>query len=280
MKSKKYKSLLVIDFCNVTEWRHTKILDIQIWHDIFYTVAGRKRGFEFYCISKQDPKGRKFALIEDKKVIDEKKKFERKLPGKFCVLPSEKESEKLWEYLQTGQKKFKLFLNHCSEGSFDLKFINDILENFLNIGIQFDTSEKKWNPAIKYREPILYSFEDYVYWEILSLFFEREADQIFPYIKICSHCKKYYKAITLRKNQKYCPLCSKKMGQRMKSSKADWNKYIRERRREEKKKQKNEQLKLRNEHIQRNMEILGISKEKATQMWEDDQKDIKWKIDK
>jgi hypothetical protein len=278
VKSKEYKSLLVIDFCNITEWRHTKILDIQICHDIFYSVAGRNREFEFYCISKQDPKGRKFALIEDKNVIDEKIKFESGLPGSsepYCVLPSEKESAKLWEYLQTSQNKFKLFLNHCSEGPFDLKFINDILGNFLKIGFKFVTSEKKWVPAVKYREPILNSFEDYIYWEILSLFFNKEADQIFPYIKVCNHCKKYYKARTLRKNQKYCQSCSKKMGQRMKSSKADWNKYIRERRREEKKKQKIEQIRLRKEQIQRNMEILDISEEEATEMWESDHNKVK-----
>jgi hypothetical protein len=277
MKSKENERLLFIEFCNVTDWRHTNILDIQIWHDIFYSVAGRKRGFEFYCISKQDPKKRKFALIEDKKVLNEKKKFESGLPGSsepFCVLPSEKESEKLWEYLQTSQNKFKLFLDHCSQGSFDLKFINDILGDFLTIGIQFDTSEKTWSPALKHRPPILNSFEDYIYWEILSLFFNKEADQIFPYIKICNHCNKYYKAKTLRKNQKYCPICSKAMGYRMKMTAAEWKKYIRGIRKKEKRKREIEQKRKRKEVIKKYKEYYEISEEEAIQLYEYDQNDV------
>jgi hypothetical protein len=274
MKSKESKSLLVIDFCNITEWSHTKIFDLQIWHDIIYSVGGRKRGFEDFCISKQDPRRQLFVLIEDQKFIDEKKKSEGKLPPKFIVLRSANESEELWEYLQASQKKFKSFLNHCSEGSFDLKFINDILENFLTIGIQFVTSEKKWVPAIKYREPILYSFEDYIYWEILSLFFNKEADQIFPYIKICNHCNKYYKAKTLRKNQKYCPICSKAMGYRMKMTAAEWKKYIRGIRKKEKRKREIEQKRKRKEVIKKYKEYYEISEEEAIQLYEYDQNDV------
>jgi hypothetical protein len=192
MKSKEYKRLLVIDFCNVTKWRHTNILDIQIWHDIFYSVAGRKRGFEFYCISKQDPKGRKFALIEDRKVIDEKKKFESKLPGKFCVLPSEKESEKLWEYLQTSQNKFKLFLDRCLEGNLCIEFMNEAVNNFNTVGLKFNQSANTWNSTISYSAPQLNSFEDYVYWDILNLFLLNIADHILPYVKLCRKCNKYY----------------------------------------------------------------------------------------
>ena len=204
MKSKEYKSLLVIDFCNITEWRHTKILNIQICHDIFYSVAGRNREFEFYCISKQDPKGRKFALIEDKNVIDEKKKFESKLPGKFCVLPSEKESQKLREYLQTSQKKFKSFLDHCSEGILSIEFMNEAVNNFNSVGLKFNQSANTWNSTISYNAPQLNSFEDYVYWDILNLFLLNNAENVFPYVKLCGKCNKYYIAKKQIQNQKFC----------------------------------------------------------------------------
>ena len=207
MKSKEYNSLLIIDFCNVTEWRHTKILYIQIWHDIFYSVAGRKRKFEFYCISKQDPKGRKFALIEDKNVIDEKKKFESTLPGSsepFCVLPSEKESQKLWEYLQTSQKKFKSFLDHCSEGILSIEFMNEVVNNFNSVGLKFNQSANTWNSTISYNAPQLNSFEDYVYWDILNLFLLNNAEKVLPYVKLCRKCNKYYIAKKQIQSQKFC----------------------------------------------------------------------------
>jgi hypothetical protein len=204
MKSKESKRLLVIDFCNITEWSHTKIFDLQVWHDIIYSVRGRKRGFEDFCISKQDPRRRLFVLIEDQKFIDEKKKSEGKLPAKFFVLRSANESEELWEYLQASQKKFKLFLDHCSEGILSIQFMNEAVNNFNSVGLKFNQSANTWNSKISYNAPQLNSFEDYVYWDILNLFLLNNAENVLPYVKLCRKCNKYYIAKRHIQNQKFC----------------------------------------------------------------------------
>jgi len=87
-------------------------------------------------------------------------------------------------------------------------------------------------------------------------------------LKRCQFCNKIFVASKNAKNFKYCKICSRK--NRM--TKEQRNEFMRQRRAKEKNEKKTKKKEEKELKIQSHMESLGISRDKAEKLWEDDQK--------
>jgi len=271
MSSNWKKPLLIVDFCNITEWSHKKILNLQRKYRIVHTQAGEKDGFEKLCFPKEAKKKRQFALIDDKDLLDFKKSIEKGLPKThrpFVILSSEKESQDLFKYLQKSQVLFKDVLRNIPDPVYAVEYANKVLNNLKGSGYKFDNLGKTWSPEFKYGPGYLNSFEDHVDWQIISIFLEKQAGNIFPYIKECERCNSFYIAKILRKDQKYCPKCSLRTGYATIKSKKDLAKYQSARR----SRLKSVKMKKEREEAIKKYMKSGYTKEEANEIWEADQK--------
>jgi hypothetical protein len=200
------KTRLFIDFCNITEWNHNDIILLQLNYNIVYSLKGIQKGFDFYCFSNRDPNKRYFALVEEQEVLDFKTKFESPLPSHLkphVILPSEPESEKLFVYLKDSQNEVKSFIAKCSKGFPDSEFLDKMIKGFQH-KLFFEKSKDLWELKINYNVHHLRSLEDYVYWDIISLFISKKAAEIFTKIKKCKECEEYFIAKRNIKKQQFC----------------------------------------------------------------------------
>ena len=98
MNIRKNYRLLVLDFCNISEWTESSIFDLQKKYDIYFSKSSWISKIEKFCLVQNDPRNRHFALIEDSETIDFKKQFETGLSNEYkpyIVLPSENEHKEL-----------------------------------------------------------------------------------------------------------------------------------------------------------------------------------------
>lgn len=234
--------MLILDFCNIKEdeWNHKTIRELNKEHSIAYTIESQQK-YKTVCRSKFDVMNRTFWLTKHKDKQRQKRAQELKL--RSWVFPSDKDSEKLWFYLQTAQKDYRDFLDSCAEGTLDLDFLNDALEDFSKVGFQFvraetDTISKKkqkearWNP-IQTHKIDLRTLEDFLSFEILTHIFKHEGT-IFSKVRQCqwNRCQKYF-LWKRRKDQQYCSdtCSSNKRSQEMRKLHKDKiNKAMRENR--------------------------------------------------
>lgn len=269
MKKEKI-NLLLLDFCSIKNWTVDAILGLQKKYKIVHTREGQKRGHEIYCFPKFANRKKQFALVEDSKTRSAKRNLEKGLGAEdkpFIVLPSEKEHEHLRRHLKRSQEIYANFLIRCSAGELDIGFINKLFSEFNGFEFKFSRSTKEWEPELYLDPGYFKSFESYINWEILQIFSNQKAGDIFPYIKKCLGCDHFYKAKILRRDQKYCPSCSKKSGMRTKHP-DQWKDYIRAY-----KKKKRTQIKKaeRESEIKRIMEAGDFSRREAEDIWEADQ---------
>jgi len=217
--------MLLLDFCNIKEWTCSAVLDLYKKHRIVHSVWGARDGFEKYCVSKYQPETPLvFALVkateiepwlsEDNEIMSPSKWL-----GVPILFPSDPGHPQIWRNLQFSKEEFYVpFLDKCAGGTLDLDFVNDQLEDFQEIGfsLAFSVQEKDdwglktgivWNFKTKY----LTTIEDYISWEILSLFLNKEAG-ILKRVHKCEwpECGTYF--MKKRKDQKYCSdSCSSNM---------------------------------------------------------------------
>ncbi len=267
-------NLLLLDFCSINNWTTEEILNLQKKYQIVHTLAGQKRGYETYCFPKFAGGRQIFALMKDQESIDYKNHLDKNLSEKkksFVVLPLEAESQKLWEHLKRSQKKYIGFLEKCSMGELDIGFINNLFSEFSGFKFKYVRSNIEWKPELYLGPGYFKSFESYINWEILKIFQRHKAGDIFPYIKKCFGCDRFYKAKILRPSQKYCPDCSKKSGMRTRHP-DQWSDYMRaymKKRRGQIKKSEREN------EIKRFMANLNLTRKKAEELWEDESTNVK-----
>jgi len=203
----KRHNFLLLDFCNLKEITHNSILNLQKKYKIIHSDDGDKRGYEDYCLSKQDSKSRRWALVEGNEIQE----FKNNMPEGYVVLPSQKNGSEILRYLSNSQTEYNKFLSQCAAGHLDLVFINEIMQNLKHIGLKLEESSNKWSPSVTHGINHLMTFESYINWEILNLFFIH-AGPIFKRVQICNwqNCGKYF--LHKRKDQKYCSdTCSRDM---------------------------------------------------------------------
>jgi len=187
---------LLIDFCNIKEITHENILNLQKKYRIFHTLRGEKLGYEEWCSSKKAPKIQRYYLIEDeeiKKIVSDVETL--------ATLPSDPKSDELLHYLHLSQSEYKNFLDKCIDGTLDLNFLNKVIDDLEDIGIEYIKSEDEWRPDFIYNKKYLRFFEDFINWEILK-YFLYHVGYVFGRVKKCKWCHLYF--LYRRKDQKYC----------------------------------------------------------------------------
>jgi len=217
--------MLLLDFCNIKEWTCSTVLGLYKKNRIIHSEWGVRDGFEKFCVSKYQPKNPLgFAMVaadefeswlsEDDDIISPSQWL-----GRPILFPSNPDHSQIWGRLQLSKEEFYApFLDKCSEGVLDLYLVNDLLNDFQKIGFSLASPTQEndardfetgiaWNFKAKYLETV----EDYVSWEILSLFLNKKAG-ILKRVHKCEwpECGAYF--MKKRKDQKYCSdSCSSSM---------------------------------------------------------------------
>jgi hypothetical protein len=258
---------LLMAFCSLKTLNHESILHLYIEHGIIHTVAGEKAGFETCCRSKHDDLARFFVLLENADTLRLKKDLELNMePNRkpFICLPSEKESEELWNFLRQSQQEYLQFLKQANKSNLDLKFINRLIARFGTIGLRFEKSRSEWFPKIAYTSPYLPTIEDHIDWELLSICLHPGAPEIFHFIKQCDFCGKLYTANVIRKDQRFCsgPCRSKNAWPPEKRAE-----YMRDYKKNDREKKKQ---KVRKKFI-KGLMANGYTRDEAKGMWDADQ---------
>ncbi len=275
MRTNGKENLLIIDFCNINNFDHKAIFDLQKKHKIFYHEQGGNNGSETCCFSKRDSKKRHFALIENQNVIEFKTELEKNVPEwqkPLVVLPKDAISRDLFFYLKASQDEFKKFIMGFPNGLYGIEYINKLANDLMRFfGLKFKMTKQSWLPQPLYEAPYLSTFEDYIYWEIVSLFLQLKSNEIFRSIQRCTRCKKFYQASNKNGNKKYCPECLRKNGHgtRMTNKKRTTSAghHIRKLR----KAREEDRNLLRESQVNIFMQQLEISRQEAIELWEDDQ---------
>jgi hypothetical protein len=265
---KKSSPKLLLDFLNIRKWTHKAVLELYREYGIIHTLEGRKYGFEIVCFSKKDPKKRYFILAEHERARAIRADVEKNRKW-FYPLPSEKGSVKLFKYLQESQKEYMDFLNQCSMGVLDLAFAKKIAADFSHVELTLIRSKNEWKPELTHGAGYLGTLEDYVNWEIFTTIVRGEGG-VFPYVKKCRRCQKYFVAKILRKDQKYCRSCSRKKGYATDKSKDERAEYMRRYRRKMRQKKMLQEKEQYEAAIRNNMENLGCSRKEAIELYEAD----------
>ncbi len=182
--------LFVIDFCNLKEFSHEYILDLQKKYSVIHTKEDEKRGYSIACCSIHDERNpgtpdHRWILINKREL-----KMFPKHSG-FEILPSEDDQGQLFIFLKRSQAKYKNFLTKCIDGNFDLKFVLDIMEK-VKKGLTLK-SIKDWEVSLETKGLYLSTFESHIDWQIINLFLHGKGE-IFKHVLICdwNKCGKYF----------------------------------------------------------------------------------------
>jgi len=111
--------MLLVDFCNVKEWNLKAIEELYRSYAIVHTKQGKKRRWETFCKTKHS--NRRYYFSFDSIPADESV-----ILSKRDRSPSHPEYGELWRMLEKSQEKYRLFLDHCVDGSPDLEYINKL----------------------------------------------------------------------------------------------------------------------------------------------------------
>ncbi len=275
MSSNGRENLLIVDFCNIKFFDHKTILDLQKKHKIFYNEQGRKNGFETCCISKRDSKRRHFALIENQNVIEFKTELEKELPEwqkPFVVLPTDAINRDLFFHLKASQNEFEKFILGFPKGLYGVEYINKLVNDLMRFfGLRFKMTQQSSLPQFLYEASYLSTFEDYIYWEIVSLFLQLKSNEIFRSIKKCGRCMKFYQAVNKKRTKKYCPECQRKPDHRTNMTTKQRSTSAQHHVRKLRKAMEEDKKLLRESEINVFMHKLEISRQEAIELWEDDQ---------
>jgi len=211
---KKDESLL-IDFCNVKKWDLSTILSLYEKYSIQKDSEDDLIQKEYKirdCNTRHDSQ-HTYCLIENNR----SKNLQNHSPETF-VLPSQIEFQKLYEYLEQSQTKYRRFLDSCIKGNLDLADLNNLIRNINTSEPMFFDNPKQFSRKIKKRErefikwnPVIYlmgngkCIEDAIESEIIHRFLRREGNY-FSKIRRCNYlaCQKYFKAERAT-TAKYCP---------------------------------------------------------------------------
>ncbi|MCD6294269.1 MAG: hypothetical protein J7M20_04965, partial [Deltaproteobacteria bacterium] len=180
--------MLILDFCNITEWSPSTVLDLYKKNGVIHSRQGAHDGFEKYCLSNRGPKSLVFLLVkaseigpwlsEDNEIVS----LAKWLRVHCALSPFNDGYSEIWRHLQQSREEFYApFLDKCSKGDLDLDFINDILADFQEIGFSmaFSGQPDKWDSKSgitwHFRDDYLETLEDHINWEILSNFLAQKT---------------------------------------------------------------------------------------------------------
>ena len=268
-------NLLITDFCNINTFDHRAILELQQKHNVFYNEQGKQEGFEAFCFSKRDSKKRHFALIENQKIIESKARLEKCLPEwrkPLVVLPTEVASRELFYYLKASQNEFKQFITGFPKGLYGIEYINKLVNDLMRFfGLKFKMTSKSWLPQPSYEAPYLHTLEDYIYWEIVSLFLQLKSKEVFQSIMRCDRCNAFFQTANNKRSSYYCPGCRRPKRSRANTIRKKRNSSAKHHIRKIHKAMAEDRDLLRESRINVFMHNLHISRQEAIALWEDDQ---------
>jgi hypothetical protein len=188
------KELLLLDFCNISEWNAEAISNLYKKYSIIHTKTGEELGSENFCSTKHKPKWRYYFRDEDVDFSLGPKTNE------FYFSPSRSEFDEVFLMLEGSQSEYRVFLESCIGDRFDLQFIN---ERMVRMPAQFTFGPKDyWIPEIYPRTPYLPDLESYIDWEIIRVVFAQKGPQVFAKLRICRYCKSFF--VYPRRTRMYC----------------------------------------------------------------------------
>jgi hypothetical protein len=196
--------MLLLDFCNIKEWTCETVLELYKDYLITHSEYGGPEGFELFCVPRHYGDGTcAFALVDDTGNLP------HKWLGRPVFMPDDQGYSQLWGALKFSRETiYEPFLKKCARGEIDLRSVNDQFEDFqvrkLRMSLTHkQVSKKKESWILKPVFGNLPAFEDWVDWELLSMFFNQGAG-ILRKIHRCAWepCSAYF--LSARKDQKYC----------------------------------------------------------------------------
>lgn len=204
------KELLLLDFCNISEWNAEAISNLYKKYSIIHTKTGEELGSENFCSTKHKPKWRYYFRDEDVDFSLGPKTNE------FYFSPSRSEFDEVFLMLEGSQSEYRVFLESCIADRFDLQFIN---ERMARMPAQFTFGPiDYWIPEIYPRTPYLPDLESSIDWEIISVVYAQKGPRVFGKLRKCKICGSFfiYKNITKMHCGRKCIAASYRMRNREK----------------------------------------------------------------